>query len=65
MRHVVLAVFFLHVLEHLAAAVIIKVNVYIGHGDTVGVKETLKQQIIFNWVQVGDSQTVGYYRTGS
>ena len=65
MRHVRFAVFAAHPVEHLAAPRIVEVGIYIGQRDTVGVEETLKQEVIFQWVEIGDMQTVGYYGTRS
>ena len=62
-RHACLAVLLCHPVQHFAATCIIKVGINIGEGYTVGIEESLEQQVVLQWVEVGDSQTVGYYRT--
>ena len=63
MRHVVLAVFLCHPVQHAAAAIIVKVHVNIGQRDTVGVEETLKKEVIFNGIDLRDAETVGHATT--
>ena len=63
-RNVVLAVFVLDVAVDVAAAVVVEVNVDIGHRDAVGVEETLEQQVVFQGVDVGDVQAVGHHASG-
>ena len=58
--HMVFPVCVLHIPEYPVPSVIVEVNVYIRHGDTVRVEETLKQELVFDRVYIGDSQTVGY-----
>ena len=60
MCHVVLAVFLCHPVQHAAAAIIVEVHVNIGQRDTVGVEETLKQEVIFNGIDLRDAETVGH-----
>ena len=43
---------------------ILKVDVDIGHRDSVWIQETLEQQLIFDGVQVGDAQAVGHNAAG-
>ena len=64
-RHLLLTVFLSHPAQHLSASVVIEVHINIGQGDTVGVQETLEQQVIFNRVDLCDTETVGHRRTGS
>ena len=47
------------VLDDLTAARILDVDVDVGHRDAVGVKESLKQQIILQWVEVSDIERIG------
>ena len=56
-------VFFNHILHDPASTFIIKININIGHTHTIRIQETLKQQIVFNRVYIGDPQTIGYHRT--
>ena len=50
-----------HPLQHLASSVVVKVGVDIGQRDTVGVEESLKQEVVFHGVQFGDAQAVGHH----
>ena len=59
-----LAVFFGYVFEYLAAPVVIEIHVNIREGDTVGIKETFKQQVVFQRVNLCDAQAVGHHRAG-
>ena len=61
----VFAILVNHPLQYLLAAILIKVDIDIGHRNTLGVKETLKQQVVLYWVDIGDAQTVGNSRTSS
>ena len=58
-----LAVFLHAVAQHVGAAVLIEVDVDIGQRDTLGVEETLEQQVVFQRVDIGDLQAVGDHRT--
>ena len=51
-------------LQHLTASVVIKVGVDIREVDTVGIEETFEQQVVFQRVNLRNSQTVGHYRSG-
>ena len=42
-RHLFLAVFLCHPVQYALAAIVVEVHINIGQGDTVGIKETLKQ----------------------
>ena len=53
-----------HPLEHLSTSVVIEVRVDIRQRDTVGIEESLKQQIVLHGVELGDAQAIGHYRTG-
>ena len=61
MRHMRLAVALRHPVDDLRAPHIVEVGVYIGQRDTVGVEETLEQQVVLQRVKVGDMQAVGYH----
>ena len=52
------------VVHHLAPPGVAEVHVYIGHGHTLRVQETLKVQVVFHGVDVGDVQAVGHHRPG-
>ena len=52
-------VFVLHVFNRLAAVFLTKVNVEVRHVNTFRIQKTLKQQIKFNRVKVGNLQRPG------
>ena len=62
-RHLLLAVFLRHPVQHAAAAVVVEVHVDIGERNTVGVQETLEQQVVGDGVDLRDAETVGHGRT--
>ena len=49
--------------QHLASAVIIKVGINIRKVHTVWVQETLKQEVVLQWVNLGNAQAVSHHRT--
>ena len=63
MRYLLLSIFFLDVLEYAVAAVIVEVDVDIGHVDTVRVQESLEEEVILDRVYIGDLQAVSYCRS--
>ena len=63
MRHVRLAVFATHVVQHFAASAIFEVGIDIRQRDTVGVQESLEQQVVFERVEVGNLQAIRHHRT--
>ena len=63
--HLFLAVFFGHVAQDVGAAVVVEVYVDIGEGDSVGVEETLEQEVVAHRVDLRDSETVGHAASGS
>ena len=63
-RHLVVTILVLHPFEHTSATIVIKVGVDIRERDTVWVKETFEQQVIFHRVDLRDAQTVGHHRAG-
>ena len=50
--------------EHLAASVIVEVGINIREVDTIGIEETLKQQVVFQRVNLCDTQAIGDHRAG-
>ena len=62
---VLMAVLILHPFQYLSSSVVIEVGIDIRQRDTVWVKETLKQQVVFQGVDLCDSQTISHHRTGS
>ena len=65
LRHVVMAVLARHIVNHLTPALIAQVDVQIGHGHALGVQKPLKQQVVFQGIQLGDIQTVGDNRASA
>ena len=65
MGTVLMPVLVLHPFQHSPAAVIVEVGIDIRQGDTVGIQETLEQQIVLQRVYLRDAQTIGNHRTGS
>ena len=63
MCHACLAILLRHPVKHLSATCIIEVGINIGEGYTVGVEETLEQQVILQRIEVGDAEAVCYHRT--
>ena len=47
-----------HVVDNFAAATIVKVHIEVGHGDAVGVEESLEDQVVVERVQVGNTHRV-------
>ena len=48
-------VFVLNPFQHTTAAIVVEVGIDIGEGDTVGVEETLKQQVVLQGVDLRDT----------
>ena len=57
--HMVAPVFFGNVVDDLAAPLEAKVDVDIRHADALRVQKTLKQQVVFEGVDVGNAKAVG------
>ncbi|MPM46385.1 hypothetical protein SDC9_93085 [bioreactor metagenome] len=58
------SVLFSNPLEYFVAAFVVEINVYVRHGDTVRVEEPLEQQIVFQRIDIRDSQAVCHSRSG-
>jgi len=56
---VIFAVFLSTIFNHLVAARILNIDIDIRHGNTIWIKETLKQQTVLQRVKVGNIQRVG------
>ena len=63
-RHLLLAVFLRHPVQDPSAAVVVEVDVNIGERNTVGVQETLEQQVVGDGVDLRDAEAVGHGRSG-
>ena len=55
MRHLFRTIFIGHPLQHLSTSVIIEIHINIRKRDTVRVQETLKQQVVLDWVHLRDT----------
>ena len=64
MGAVLVAILVHHPPQHLSSAVVVEVGIDIGQVDTVGIQETLKQEVILQGVYLGDAQTVGHHGAG-
>src|SRR5262249_7221487 len=53
------------VLNHLAASIHAEINVDIRHRDALWIQEALKQQLMLEWVDIGDAHGVGDQRSCS
>ena len=60
MRHPFNTIFLGHPIEHTLTTIVVEVDIDIRQGDTVGIEETLKQQVIFQRVQIRDFQAICY-----
>ena len=59
------AVLLAHVVDDLAATALVEVDVEVGHGDAVGVEETLEDQAVHERVEIGDPHRVCGDRAGA
>ena len=64
LRYLFAAVFFGDVLDYLAAAVGAEIDVDIGHADALRVEEALKEQAVFERIDVGDLHRVADQASG-
>ena len=65
LRHLIAAVALLHVVDHLAAAVLAEVDVEVRHRHALGIEEALEQQAEPNRIEIGDGQRIGDQRSGA
>ena len=65
LRHRILAVAILDVLDHAVAAFLAKVDIEVGHRDPFRVQEALEQQVVFKRIEIGDLQRIRDQRTGA
>jgi len=54
MGNFIVAIFIDNIFKNSVPSVFIKINVNIRHGNTVRIQETLKEQIIFDRIYIGD-----------
>ena len=60
-----MTVFLHNVIDNLTSAPLAEVDVKIRHTDALGIKKALKQEIVFDGVDIGYADTVGAQRTRS
>ena len=60
LRHVFSAVFSRHVFDNLVAAIIAEIHINIGHTYSLGIEESLKEQVEFDRINIGDSKQICY-----
>ena len=65
LRDLVAAVALLHVVDHLAAAVLAEIDVEVRHRHALGIEEALEQQAEADRIEVGDRQRIGDQRAGA
>ena len=65
MGTVLVTVFVFYPFQHPTSSVIVEVGIDIRERDTVRIEETLKQQVVFQRVDLRDTQAVGHHRSGS
>ena len=65
LRDVIRAVAPGDVIDHLAAPLVVEVDVQIGHGDALRVQEALEEQVVFERIDGGDVQAVAGQRAGA
>ena len=65
LRHLIAAVALLHVVDHLAAAVLAEVDVEVGHRHAFRIEEALEQQAEADRIEIGDGQRIGDQRAGA
>ena len=61
--HPLMAIFLLHIADHLLAPVLTEINVEIGHGDPFGIEKALEQQAEADGIEIGYGQRPGNQRT--
>src|SRR3546814_13784233 len=63
--HPVVAVLVGDVADHLTTTTFVEVDVEVGHGDAVGVEESLEDQAVLERIEVGDPHGIGDHRPGA
>ena len=59
------AILLRHIGDHPVTAIHTEVDIEIRHGDPLRVEESLKQQIVFQGIQIGNFQGIGHQGTGT
>src|ERR1019366_5752354 len=63
LRHIVPSILLGYVVDDLGATVHAEVNVDVGQADALGIEEALEQQLVLQWINVGDAKSVGHARS--
>ena len=58
------SIFVHYPLQDLSSAVVVKVGIDIGKGDSVWIEETLEQEVVLEWVETCDAEAVSNDRSG-
>ena len=58
-------IFVRDVVDHFVAAIHAEIDVEVGHRHAFGIEESLEQQSIREWIEIGDAETVSDERTGA
>ena len=65
LRHLVAAVFLLHVADHLVAPLLTEIDVEVGHRHALGIEEAFEQQPEADRIEIGDGERIGDERAGA
>ncbi len=65
LRHALVAVLLGDVVDDLAATAVVEIDVEVGHGDAVGVEETLEDESVLEGIEIGDLHGVGDHGPGA
>ena len=60
LSHLVRSIFLNDVVDDLSPAFVVEVDVDIRQGYPVRIQESLEQQVVFNWVDIGDAGAIGH-----
>ena len=63
-RHVVPAVFFTAVAQHVVAAIVGEVHIDVGHRNALGIEKAFEKQTVFDGIDVGNTGKVRHERSG-
>ncbi len=65
LRHALRAELAAHIVDHAVAAVLAEVDVEVRHRDALGIQETLEEQVVAQWIEVGDAERISDERSGT